>query len=145
MRKAAEGELDISLKQTNDSDLNELALSFNTIVSELKGLKEKESLIKDMEQKDTLNDLFKYGVNMLKENKFDDSIHVFKTLSMLKPDGFGSYFNLGVAFARKKEYDNSLNMFRKALDSNPDHNLTTSYIEKVKRLQDINEQTLRQN
>ncbi len=145
MRRAAEGEMDISLKQTNDNDLNELALSFNTIVSELKGLREKESLVKDMEEKDTLNDLFKFGVNMLKENKFDDSISIFKTLTMLKPDGFGSYFNLGVAFAKKREFDNSISMFQKALDSNPNHELTNNYINKVKRLQGLNEQTLQQN
>jgi tetratricopeptide (TPR) repeat protein len=140
MRKAAEGEFNVSLKETKDNDLNELALSFNTIVSELKGLKEKENLVKDIENKDSLNDLFKFGVNMLKENRFDDSINIFKTLTMLKPDGFGSFFNLGVAYAKKKEYNASLAMFGMALESNPDHEHTINYIEKVKRLQTLHEE-----
>lgn len=144
MRRAAEGELNISLKQTGDDDLNELASSFNTMISELKGLKEKEAVIKDMEKKDSLNDLFKFGVNMLRENRFDDSIHIFKTLTMLKPDGFGSYFNLGVAFAKKKDYNTSLDMFKRALESSPENELTLSYIEKVKRLQNLNEKNSRQ-
>ena len=139
MRKAAAGEFNVSLNESADTDLNELALSFNTIVSELKGLKEKENLVRDMENKDSLNDLFKFGVNMLKENRFDDSINIFKTLTMLKPDGFGSYFNLGVAYAKKREYGSSLAMFNMALESNPNHEHTINYIGKVRKLQKLHE------
>jgi len=139
MRKAAAGEFNVSLNESSDTDLNELALSFNTIVSELKGLKEKENLVRDMENKDSLNDLFKFGVNMLKENRFDDSINIFKTLTMLKPDGFGSYFNLGVAYAKKREYGSSLAMFNMALESNPNHEHTINYIGKVRKLQKLHE------
>ncbi|MCU0822107.1 MAG: hypothetical protein MUC95_06500 [Spirochaetes bacterium] len=139
MRKAAAGELSVSLRETTDSDLNELAISFNTIVSELKVLKEKENPVRDLENKDSLNDLFKFGVNILKENRFDDSINIFKTLTMLKPDGFGSYFNLGVAYAKKREYGNSIAMFNRALESNPGHEHTINYIEKVRKLQNVDE------
>ncbi len=139
MRKAAAGEFNVSLKETSDNDLNELALSFNTIVSEMKGLKDRENSGRDAENRDSLTDIFKYGVNLLRENRFDDSINIFKTLTLLKPDGFGSYFNLGVAYAKKREYARSLEMFNKALESNPNHEHTRNYIEKVTRLQKINE------
>ncbi len=139
MKHAADGNLDVSLNPTNDNDLNELALSFNSIVSELKGLKEKDNIIKELENKETLSDIFKYGVSVLKEKRFDDAICIFRTLTMLKPDGFGSYFNLGVALAKIDDYGSSLEMFGKALESNPNHELTLNYIQKVSRLQELNE------
>lgn len=36
MKKAADGDLDVSLHQTGDDELNQLALSFNTLIEELK-------------------------------------------------------------------------------------------------------------
>jgi tetratricopeptide (TPR) repeat protein len=122
LKKAAEGSLNIDMASIKDDDLNELALSFNGIFSELK-------LKKDMP-----GELFKMGVNLLKQEKFSDSIAIFKTLLIIKPNTFGSCFNLGVAYAKSRQYNLSLESFGKALDANPGHEVTLDYITRVKRL-----------
>ncbi|MFH0976069.1 MAG: tetratricopeptide repeat protein [Spirochaetota bacterium] len=124
LKKAAEGSLDAGLGPVKDDDLNELAYSFNGIFSELK-LK-----------KDFTGELFKQGVKFLKEQNISDAIAVFKTLTITRPNAFGSSFNLGVAYAKNKEFDLSINMFNKALEINPGHEITLDYITKVKRLQE---------
>lgn len=134
MNKAAKGELDINLNPETDEELSELALSFNSLIGELKELKAKEKIIQELEKKDSLTDIFKFGVDLLKENRVDDSIIIFNALILMKP-GFGSYFNLGVAYAKKQDYTRSLNMFEEAIKSNPGHEITLQYIEKVKKLQ----------
>ncbi len=135
MRKAARGELDVNLNTAADDELTELAHSFNSLIGEMKELKAKEKIAPELENRDMLGDIFKFGVSLLKENRLDDSIALFKTLTLLKPEGFGGYFNLGVAFAKKGEYGTSIEMFARALQANPQHELTLQYIEKVKRLQ----------
>jgi len=127
---AAQGS-DLVMNPSADSDISELALSFNSLVGEIK---EKEKIIEELSSKDFLSDIFKFGVNLLKENRFDDASNIFSSLIMLKPDGFGSYFNLGVIFAKKKKYSESLEMFKKALEINPEHDMTKSYISKTERL-----------
>lgn len=135
--KAAEGK-DIKLNVTEDNGLNELAITFNNVVSGLKELKKKDKIISELENKDSFSDLFKYGVNLLKENNLDDSIAIFRSLTILKPEGFGGYFNLGVAYVKKKDYDTAVSMFRKALSIKPEHELTASYIDKVNKLRIYN-------
>ena len=129
-QNAAQGS-DTVMNPSADSDISELALSFNSLVGEIK---EKEKIIEELSSKDSLSDIFKFGVNLLKENRFDEASNIFSSLIMLKPDGFGSFFNLGVIFAKKKNYTESLNMFQKALEINPDHDMTKSYISKTERL-----------
>lgn len=135
--KAAQGELDLSLNET-DNELNKLALSFNSLMEELKDKKEKEE---EKEAHGPERDLFLMGVSMLKENRLDDCIAVFRTLTILKPDSFGSYFNLGVAYAKRKEYANSLAMFERAMAENPSYDITRKYIEKIRKLMDTNGNT----
>ena len=139
MNKASSGDMDVNLNPIIDDDFSELALSFNSLLDKLKESKEKDKIIHELENNDPLSDFFKNGVNLLKENRIDDAISFFHSLSILKPDGFANYFNLGVAFAKKKDYENSLKMFNKALLIYPDHELTQNYITKVQRLQKPNE------
>ncbi len=141
LKKAASGELDVNLNPDSDEELSELALSFNSLVDEIKELKEKEKIIQDLENKDTLGDIFKYGVNLLKEGQLDDAIIIFKSLILLKPESFGSFFNLGVAYAKKKNYADSYNMFWKALQFNPGNELTLQYIKKVEKLQESHDRS----
>ncbi len=126
IKKATDGSFKTAFNSADD-DLNELANSFNSIVSELK------------ERKESYGDLFKLGVDLLKEKKYNDAISVFKTITIMKPDTFGSYFNLGVAYAKQKKYKVSVEMFTKALNINPGHNLTQDYITKVKQMYEYNE------
>ena len=134
-KKASEGDLDISLNPISDDKLNEFASSVNSIINKLK---EKERVIHDLENRDPFNDIFKIGVSLIKEEKIDDSISLFKTLTILNPNGFASYFNLGVAYAKNKNYKNSLIMFEKAKNANPEHELTKKYLQKVEQLQKNN-------
>ncbi len=133
MRRAAEGDLSISLNPAADSDFRELATSFNTLIEELRS---KERDIEELNQKDTISDIFKLGVSRLKENNIDEAITLFSTVTILKPDSFGSFFNLGVAYARSGVYDASIDMFRRALDINSEHELAMSYIEKIKNIRE---------
>ncbi len=94
----------------------------------------KEKLL-GLEKKDTLGDIFKFGVTLLKENRLEDAAALFTTLTFLKPEGFGSYFNLGVIYARRKDYAKSMDMFQRALQANPGNELTMQYIEKIRKLQ----------
>lgn len=131
MKKAASGHFDINLNTESDDELGELAHSFNGLIEELKA---KEKNIHTLENRDPLSDIFRTGVQFLKDNRLDDAVRLFTAITLLKPDGFGSYFNLGVAFAKKRAYDSSLAMFERAHDLNPSDELTAAYIDKVKRL-----------
>lgn len=142
MKKASAGELDVNLNASADEELAELATSFNSLVGGLRELKarekifeEKEKILADLENKDTLGDIFKFGVTLLKENRLDDAAALFTTLTFLKPEGFGSYFNLGVIYARRRDYAKSMDMFERALQANPGNELTRQYIEKIRKLQ----------
>jgi tetratricopeptide (TPR) repeat protein len=130
MKKAASGDLGVSLNPTSDDELNQLAQSFNTLMEELKDKTDKR-----ISEAEGINTLFNTGVSILKENRLDEAIAIFKTLTIIKPQGFGSYFNLGVAYAKKREYDNALAVFEQALRINPSHELTRTYINKVRGLQ----------
>ena len=136
MRRAAEGDLTISLNPTADSDFSELATSFNTLIEELRS---KERDIEELNQKDNVNDIFKLAVSRLKENNIEEAITLFKTVTILKPDSFGSFFNLGVSYARLGSYESSIDMFSRALDINSGHELAMSYIEKVKNIREKHE------
>ena len=122
LKKAAEGSLEGGISSGKDDDLDDLAMSFTGIISELKS------------RKDLSGELFKTGVELLKQENYSDAIAVFKTLTIVNPNAFGSFFNLGVAYAKKKQYEISLAMFEKALYLNPGHTLTLDYVSKVKRL-----------
>ena len=122
LKKVAEGSSNEDIPGIQDDDLNELAESLNGIFSELKS------------KKDLTGELFKSGVELLKQEQFADSIAVFKTILIYKPDTFGACFNLGVAYAKIRQYKLSAAMFEKALEANPGHKVTTDYISRVNRI-----------
>ncbi len=128
MNKAAAGDLGVSLNQTADSELSQLASSFNTLIEELKERTDKRS------EAENLSSLFSTGVAQLKEGSLDEAIAIFKTLTLMKPQGFGSHFNLGVAYAKKREYAKALEAFEQALRINPAHELTRNYMDKINEL-----------
>ncbi len=127
MNKAASGDLDVNLKTTDDESLNQLAQSFNSLIDELKDRNDKTGA-------DPYSEIFREGVARLKEDRLTEAVAIFTTLSMVRPEGFGSYFNLGVAHAKLKNFPTSMEMFKKALDLNPEYELTLRYIEKVQNL-----------
>ncbi len=158
MKKAADGDLDVSLNQTGDDELNQLALSFNTLIDELKDKtartshepgpppeqvpsrgempqSEQEQSQDQADEADSMGVIFTTGVSMLKENRLEEAIAIFLTLTIMKPNGFGSFFNLGVAYAKTRDYDKAIKMFEEAARINPSFEVTAQYIEKVKRLQ----------
>lgn len=179
VRKAVGGETSLSVSSEVDEDLSELALSFNTLVGELRdkdrtigelrdressavkaalesndknvraekdrtvaelqtmleqARQEKEKILAEQNRSDELSEMFRRGVEMLKDNRIEEAAAVFTALTILKPDGFGGYFNLGVACAKLGRYDRALDMFDHALAINPNHTHTSLYIEKVRRL-----------
>ncbi|HOD16012.1 MAG TPA: tetratricopeptide repeat protein [Spirochaetota bacterium] len=162
MEKAAGGDLNVSLKQTGDDDLDQLAQSFNTLIEEMKDLSARPvagpesapapaaAAVTVPEEKpapaapdagsgaetpaDETSALFTAAVALLKNNELDDAIAIFRTLTIVKPQGFGSWFNLGVAHAKKRDYEKAIRMFEEARRLNPVFDVTSQYIEKIKRL-----------
>lgn len=157
MKKAADGDLNVSLHTAEDVELNQLALSFNTLIDELK---DRTSRLPETHaephaspspeaspeqaappapetppEPESPGAIFAAGVSLLKEDKLDDAIAIFTTMTIIKPNGFGSFFNLGVAHAKKREYGKAIEMFEEARRINPGFEVTAAYIEKVKRLQ----------
>ncbi len=124
MKRAAEGDFEVNLNITADPELGDLAQSFTVLVEERK----------DRSPRESEEDLFKTGVFLLKENRLDESISVFRTLILVMPESFGSVFNLAVAYAKTGNYPESLAMFQKAREMNPEDELTGKYIGKVQRL-----------
>lgn len=148
MKKAADGDLDVSLHPAEDVELNQLALSFNTLIEELKDKTARgqeataqagPSPAQETPEPEGHGTIFSTGVALLKENRLDEAIAIFTTMTIIKPNGFGSYFNLGVARAKKREYDAALAMFEKAREINPSYEVTASYIDKIKRLREPDE------
>ena len=88
------------------------------------------------DEKDPVDDMFRMGVQKLKDGNLEDAVHVFRALQLMRPESFGSYFNLGVAYAKMRSYDASLEMFDRALELNPAHELAKGYIDKVKQLKE---------
>jgi cell division protein ZapA (FtsZ GTPase activity inhibitor) len=181
VKKAVGGERSLSLSDDVDEELSELALSFNTLVGELrekdrtirdiqtreraaldaaletkdeesrakqnaavtelqqkleKVRAEKEKIEAEQNRSDEISEIFRRGVDMLKNAKYEEAAAVFTALTILKPDGFGGYFNLGVASAKLGKFTLALDMFDRALAINPNHTHTAAYIDKVRRLRD---------
>jgi tetratricopeptide (TPR) repeat protein len=145
IQKAASGNLDINIKAAGDPELNELAMSFNTLVEEMKTRKESqegaasagtETGGENESEEDSLimKELFRTGVLCLKENRLSEAITIFRLIISVRPEGFSSYFNLGVACAKAKLYGESLSMFRRAREANPSYEMTDRYIERVEKL-----------
>ncbi len=134
MEKAAGGDLGVALRETADTELSRLALSFNALVEEMK---ERPSKTAPPPAADTAP-LFSTGVSLLKDGRLDDAIAVFNAIVAIKPTGFGSYFNLGVAHAKKGDYDRAEKMFGEALAINPSFRLSAEYIEKIRKLRERN-------
>jgi len=126
-----------------DTELYELAHSFNSLAGEIAGLKRDpvQQQVHDgsdaqVSSPSGLDEAFRAGVASLKDNELDRAIGVFQALIAINPDSFGSYFNCGVALAKKRIYDEALAMFRAAQEKNPDNELVARYIDRVSRLHD---------
>jgi len=132
LEKAAQGDLDINLNPAADSDLSQLALSFNSLMDELRDREKTQD-------SGAFTDLFSTGVSLLKEKRLTESIAIFRVLTQLRPGGFGGFFNLGVAYARNRQYTESLDMFLKAREINPSYEITGEYIKRIQELINRNE------
>ncbi len=130
MKKAAGGDLDVSLNTTADIELSRLAESFNTLIEELK-----DKTGKAAAEPEGTGVMFGAGVALLKENRLEEAIAIFTALTIVKPGGFGGHFNLGVARAKNREYAGAIAAFEEAYRLNPSYELTARYIEKIKGLQ----------
>lgn len=127
MNKVARGNLSVRLNETEDRDLKDLARSFNQMIEVIRQRQGEK-------QDRTFNSIFHHGVRALKANELTSAITIFRALSVIKPDSFGSRFNLGVALAKSKQFDESHEMFSAAAKIDPSHKMTRLYLEKVEKL-----------
>lgn len=131
IQSIATGTLDIALKEGIDDELKTIATSFNSLVEKIRLNDQMLSTIKE----ETLADIFKKGVTLLKEGKLHEAQACFKVMILYKPESFASYFNLGVCLAKKGQFNDALQYFEKAKELNPDSQLPLRYIEKIQALQ----------
>ncbi len=127
IQSVAAGSLDIALNDSVDSELKDIAQSFNSLVENIKN---KEQMLQTIKE-ETFTDIFKRGVAYLKEMKLDEACACFQVMLIYKPTSFASVFNLGVCYAKKGDFKTSLQYFMKAKELNPDNELTMRYIEKL--------------
>jgi hypothetical protein len=118
VKKAASGETNISLNEDTDEDISELALSFNTLVGELR---EKEKLIADLTEKEQ-------AVLKSVETVQDSAAHkeLLKEIDELR-------LKLSVALAEKNQIeqessklDELSESFRKGVDLLKENNLSNA-------------------
>lgn len=128
MQRAKAGDLSVNISVAGDDELSEIALSFNSLVEELKILKEQKINATDVK---LLSVIFKMGVEKLKKGEYEDAVHLFSTFILVRPESFGGIFNLAVANAKLRRYDESLRLFDRALEINPNHELAILYRRKV--------------
>jgi len=131
IQSIATGTLDIALNDSIDGELKTIATSFNSLVEKIKHNDQMLHTIKE----ETLADIFKKGVALLKDGKLDEAQACFTVTILYKPQSFASYFNLGVCMAKKGQFDAALQYFEKAKELNPDSQLPLRYIEKIQALQ----------
>ncbi|MCX7677864.1 MAG: tetratricopeptide repeat protein [Spirochaetes bacterium] len=131
LQRAKAGDFSVSISAAGDDELFEVASSFNSLIEELKTLKGKHVHASE----NVLAKIFTMGVEKLKKGECEDAIHLFYTLTLFRPESFGSFFNLGVAYAKMRRYEESLQMFDRALEMNPQHELALLYKTKVQDLQ----------
>ncbi len=127
----ATGSLDIALNDSIDSELKTIATSFNSLVEKMKHNDRMLHTIKE----ETLTDIFKKGVVLLKDGKLDHALACFTVTILYKPQSFASYFNAGVCLAKKGQFNDALQCFEKAMELNPDNELVLRYIRKIKAIQ----------
>lgn len=140
LKKASQGG-EIKFNPIVKSDFEELASSLGEVASKIKELKDKEKKAGQETAKEILSDIFKEGVAYFKEGKFPEAISLYLIITKLNPGSFASLFNLGIAYAKIKDYENSIITLEKARSLNPNHDQVSQYIEKIKRIQDINGRT----
>lgn len=127
----ATGSLDIALNDSIDDELKTIATSFNSLVEKIKHSDQMLLTIKE----ETLTDIFKRGVALLKDGKLDEALACFIVTLLYKPHSFASYFNAGVCLAKKGQLNDALQYFDKAREINPDNELILRYIGKIKAIQ----------
>lgn len=136
VEKASKGDLNLAINSNADNDMSKLANSFNTLIEDLK---DKEKKIKNLEKREEYSEIFKHGVQQLKNKKYNDAITIFTTITILKPNGFASYFNLGIAYIKNKDFHKSIYNFNKALSLNPEHDITKNYLDKIYKMKSKHE------
>ncbi|MEJ5360966.1 MAG: tetratricopeptide repeat protein [Spirochaetota bacterium] len=131
IQSIATGSLDIALNDSSDTELKTIATSFNSLVEKIKHSDQMLHTIKE----ETLTDIFKKGVGLLKDGKLDEALACFTVTILYKPQSFASYFNAGVCLAKKGQFNDALQYFEKARELNPDNELVLRYIGKIKAIQ----------
>jgi len=131
IQSIATGSLDVTLNDSIDSELKPIATSFNSLVEKIKHTDQMLHTVKE----ETLSDIFKKGVALLKDGKLDEALACFIVTILYKPHSFASYFNAGVCLAKKGQLNDALQYFEKARELNPDNELVLRYIGKIKAVQ----------
>ncbi len=136
MKQAAEGDLELTIKQPGDRELDCLADSFNTLMEEMRQMRQLPS--EKGEAAGNVNSrFFKYGTALLRQGKAAQALSVFEFLETEDPSSFASFFNAGVILAKMKRYQEALEHLEKACAINPAFELTVVYTDRIKKI--INE------
>lgn len=110
---------DILYNSIGSKGINEAVIEFN----ELSKHKDKYSI-----REGEINNI---GYLMLKSNKLDESIEVFKLNVALFPNSFNVYDSLGEAYMKKGENELAIENYKKSVELNPSHEGGKKMLEKL--------------
>ncbi len=134
--RAAQGNFNVHIKQSEDRELNRVADSFNSLIDCIKDqhtmTMETDEYVKYINSQ--ADSIFAEGVSLMKDGQTDEAVVKFRTVCTIRPESHSSFFNLGVAYARSKKYAEALDIFDRAIEINPAHDMSRKYREKVARL-----------
>ncbi len=102
----------------------------------------KESIIeyKKLISKDNLyytnaTDLNNLGYQLLKDEKNNEAIEIFKLLVSEFSNNFNAYDSLGEAYFRNKDYKNAIINYKKSLELNSNNTNAKEYIQKINEIE----------
>lgn len=70
-------------------------------------------------QGDKATDLFNKGVNLFKEEKYEESLTYFDRVLQIRPKDYKALYNKGLGYLKLKDYDQAIVQFDKAIAINP--------------------------
>ena len=78
-----------------------------------------------------LDELHRKAESLIIQNKFRESIDIFKEIILLEPDDEEAYTQMGFSYLVLGEYEHAKEAFGQALSINPENELAQAGLEKI--------------
>jgi tetratricopeptide (TPR) repeat protein len=84
-----------------------------------------------IDDKDALEDMYNYAIDLHKQNKFDDAILGYKEVLKLKTDNSEVYLNLAIAYRQKDDLSQAQQILQNAKTKFPDNQQISSQLKEI--------------